>query len=419
MLQVLGHSHQEQDWQRLLFHFLSPDAAHGLDDALLEHLLQALADREELEFQYSRFDLPDVQIEQEVSTPRGRPDAVIWAGEEWFICWELKVTATESTGQTQAYVEVNSFDSIDLSKTRVQPSGHNYVYLAPADADPPTADAFVHLSWEWLASELQSFLEQSHGAYPAATTAKLDELTRTIRRALTMTEFQENQDEKAKLYLEYYDEIAATEEAFESQWSDFADTWGTRLAEMMDGAKVVEVAGLDEANVAVEFPNSAGNSERWIFRQNDSDWAGIVKDGWWRGNTDHTPVYEQTADGNCYRLSFYHRLDQNREQAVRDHTLELQLWHGTDNGDDFMYSFRDILAEKVETNADIQPPTVDLTNKRGNPLVATYDIPVDSHDSFHAAYIAALEKALLDLTVEHSAFINLIDDTFEETLVRE
>lgn len=61
-LQVLGRSHQERDWQQLLVHFLTPNTAHGLGPAVLEHLLMALSDRPELDYAFSRFDLETTQV---------------------------------------------------------------------------------------------------------------------------------------------------------------------------------------------------------------------------------------------------------------------------------------------------------------------------------------------------------------------
>ena len=60
-LQIIRNNQQEQDWQRLLFHYLSPDEPHGLNHALLEYILSALSDRDDLGFTFSRLDLANVQ----------------------------------------------------------------------------------------------------------------------------------------------------------------------------------------------------------------------------------------------------------------------------------------------------------------------------------------------------------------------
>lgn len=416
-LQILGRSKQEQDWQRLLFHFLSPEGGHGLGHELLEHLLTALSEREDLEFEFSRFDLDGIQVQTEVVTSGGgRPDAVLWSGDEWFICWELKVTASEGGTQTRAYVAAESFDSIDLRKDTVPPDGHHYVYLAPASSAPPDAPEFVQISWEWLASQLQSFLSQGHGRYPAQTTAQLTEFISTIQNELTMTEYRENRQEKASLYFDYYEEIGEAREAFESRWTEFGNDWGTRLASTVDGGAITDIPGLPDENVAIEVAGASGDSRRWIFRQGNSDWGGIVEDGWWRAKDDLSHVYEQQEGREDIRIALYHRLEQNRDRAIRDHTLEIELWHGTDNGDEFMYSFRDTLAEKIDPESGAFPTTVELTGRRAKPLVLTYDIPARDHDDFFDAYLAALQTAFRDITVDHEGLVDAIDDTLEECL---
>lgn len=415
LLHILGRRRQEQDWQRLLFHFLSPDEPHGFEHDLLERFLTALSKRDDLDFSFTRFDLPAVQVEQEVHTTRGRPDAVLWARTDWFICWELKIGASEAEGQTPAYVNVESFSGINLPKNDVPRGGRYYLYLAPADAEPPEADEFVHISWEWVASELQSFLANSYGTYPAATTAHLTDFISTIQREFTMTEYQENQQEKAQLCFEYYDEIEEIQQAFENQWKRFADTWGTQLVRTIDDSEVVEVQALPDTHEAIELRNSSGDRVRWMFRQG-SDWAGIMKESWWRDRDALTPIYTQADDGNDVRITLYHRLEENRERAVKDQTLELQLWHGTGNGDEFMYRFKDVVSTLLEQNSEEVPAAVEYPGTRGNPVTATYDIPVSEHDDFFKAYLAALHEGFLDLTVRNPGFIELIDEAFEQSL---
>lgn len=216
-LQIIRSRQQEQDWQRLLFHYLSPDEPHGLDYALLEHLLSALSERSELDITFSRFDLADVQIEQEVTLSDGRrPDGVIWASEDWFICWELKVNASEGEDQTRDYVRARGFQSIDLKKENVPAHNRYYIYLAPDGASPESAE-FVPVSWKWIAEEIQTFLVESQGKYPARTIAQLETFTGTIQSELQMTDYQENQQEKVELYVEHYNDISEVQQVFNRQ----------------------------------------------------------------------------------------------------------------------------------------------------------------------------------------------------------
>ena len=165
----------------MLFHFLRANRAHGLEPSLLEHVLEALSDREDVVFEFSRFELEDIRTVLEVRTTVGRPDAITWVDYEWFICWELKVTASEGSDQTQRYVDVPQFNSIGLDKDDIPASGHHYIYLAPAAGEPPRTDAFLHVTWEWMATTMQDFLAESYGAYPTRTTAQLSDFIDTIK----------------------------------------------------------------------------------------------------------------------------------------------------------------------------------------------------------------------------------------------
>lgn len=415
-LQILGRNRYEQDWQRLLFYLLSPDEPHGLDRALLDHFLRALSNRSDLSYTFSSFDLKNISVEREVVTSNNRrADAVMWSSEDWFLCWELKLTAAEGDNQTRAYVDADSFPTINVEKESMPEDGHHYVYLAPEDGPPPEADEFVPVSWEWVASQLQSFLADSHGAYPARTTAQIDDFISTINSELKMTEYSENQQEKAVLYFDYYDEIEEARDAFEQRWEEFADTWATALAESMEIAEVVEEPALPDSDEAIKLRGASEERERWNLRQGDSDWGGFVKEGWWRRKDDLSKIFTQMEDKKDVRISLYHRMKQNRELAIRERTLEIQLWHGTGNGSDFMYAFKDNITELVEENPTLLPPNAELTGKRGNPLIATYDIPED-YDDFFEAYATALEEAFLDIAVDNEDLVTIIDQAFDESI---
>lgn len=225
-----------------------------MDHALLEYLLSALADREDIDYSFSRFDLNEIQTEIEVTMSNGRrPDAIVWVSEDWVMCWELKLEASEGDDQTHDYINADSFRSISLNKDDVPSEGHHYISLAPDDTSPPEADEFVSISWEWVASELQGFLAESHGEYPARTTAQLNEFIGTIQSELKMTKYEGTQQEKVELYLNHYDEITEVRQAFEQDWDEFTKTWGTRLIESLDTAVAVEDSDVPEQNVSVQI----------------------------------------------------------------------------------------------------------------------------------------------------------------------
>ncbi len=415
-LQILGRNHQEQDWQRLFFYFLSARKSHGLEHALQKHILSSLADRDDFEYTFSRLDLQDIRVETEVVMSNGtRPDAVLWLPEEWFICWELKLWASETAEQTNAYIDASSFHAIDLSKDEIPVDNRHYVYLAPEGAAPPEANEFVQISWEWIASQLKEFLAESHGGYPARTTAQLDDFTSTIQQELTMTEHQENQQEKAKLYFDYYDELQDVQHAFEQQWDVFTDEWGLRLAHELDGHEIVEISDLSDNHVVINLAPESEKPNRWIFRQGSS-WAGIAKEQWRRRTDDGSVIYSSRDDDAYAHITLYHRLEKNRDKAIRDGVLELTLWHGTSSDREFWKLVNERLNEKIEQRSYDLPSSVSLTGRAESILSATYDIPVTERDNFFDAYTAGLRDAFTDLTVKNHELITIIDEAFYESL---
>lgn len=415
-LQVLGRNQQERDWQRLLFYFLSPNEGHGLSHELLEHLLSSLSERSDLDYTFSRLDLHDIQVETEVvASNDGRPDAVLWVQNDWFICWELKLWASETGEQTEAYIDASSFQTIDLTKDDILPDNRHYIYLAPKNASQPGAEEFVQVSWEWLASELEAFLAESHGRYPARTTAQLDDFLSTITQELTMTEYQENQQEKARLYFEYYDQLNEIQNAFENEWDEFENEWGLRLAQTLDDGKIVEIPELPENFVAVDLQPASGETTRWLFRQGNS-WAGIAKEQWRRRTDDGTVTYTKRDDDKYVHLTLYHRLEKNRERAIRDGVLELTLWHGTTGDNQFLEMVNDRVADRIKAHDYNLPEAVSLTSGRGKIFSAVYTIPIAKHDNFFDAYTAALRDGFTDLAVENTQLLTIIDEAFSKSL---
>ena len=413
VLQIIRDNQQEQDWQRLLFHYLSPDGPHGLDYALLEHLLSALSERSDLDFTFSRFDLADVQIEQEVTISNGRrPDAVIWASEDWFICWELKVDASEGEDQTQDYVITDAFQSINLEKEDVPTDSHHYIYLAPDDT-LPGADEFVPVSWNWIAEEIQMFLAESHGEYPARTIAQLEMFSGTIRSELTMTKYKENRREKIELYLDYYNEISEVQQAFERQWETFAETWGTQLAQSVDTATIVDTFDVPNEYVPVELEIENGDRLLWTFRQGHSDWSWVFPREWWTRLDDREPISDPSTPQA--RVGFLHRLDGNRDEVLRDHNLICYLRNAPASNE----AFYDGFARRFNNDENIPRLLPDLTSRPGvksNVLQATYDINVESHDDFFGAYIATLSRALNDHVISNPELVNRIDRLYNQTV---
>lgn len=417
-LQVLGQHNQERAWQDLLVHFLTPTAPHGLEHALLEYVLTALSGRADLSYSFSRFDIDDIQIAQEVETSDGIPDVILWASEEWFICWELKLHADEGQDQTERYVGVDSFDGIGLGKADVPADGHHYIFLAPDSTSSPDADEFTHVSWEWLVAELQAFLVESYGEYPARTVAQLNDFIDTIRSELTMTDYEENQHEMVELYIENYGVISDLEAAFEDEWSEFEKTWGTQLAQTLDSATLIDDPSVPDEYAAVELELENGEKRQWTFRQGTSDWAWMFPRNWWRKLDEDRPVSDSLKPNA--RVGLLHRLEWDRAEAVRDNTLVAYLRNAPSGHPDFYNAFADRFNNtQVDIEAAIEGTNFAMTGNKSNVLRGEYEIMVDRYDDFFEAYVDTLARVLNETVISNPALVEEIDRLYENTIAND
>ena len=414
-LQVLRRSTRERAWQQFFVHFVTPDAPHGLDHAVLERVLSALADREDVEFSFSWFDIDDIHLAQEVTTDAGIPDVIMWVPEEWFICWELKVHASEGRDQTDRYVSVDSFDGIGLTKSDVPEEGHHYLFLAPESASPPAANEFVHISWEWLIDELQAFLAASYEAYPARTTAQLKDFADTVRSELTMTEYQENQREMVELYVDNHDVITEIEGAFDDAWSEFQQTWGTRLATKMDSATLVDDSDMSDEYAVVELEMDSGERRQWTFRQGSQDWSWLFPREWWRQLETGQPISDSSKPNA--RVGFLHRLEWDRETAIGDRTLVVYVRNAPSGHEDFYNGFATRVSEATsEIESALAGTNFTLTGNKSNIIRGEFEIQVERHNGFFDAYLNALARALNEGAVSNAALTETIDRLYEDTV---
>lgn len=413
-LQLLGQARQEQDWQQFLFYFLDPTAAHGFDHGPLKRILSGLAEQDRVDFSFSPFDLDDVHVATEVVTSNGRrPDAVIWVPDNWFICWELKVDAAEGTDQTADYLAADAFDSITVDKSDIPPDNLHYVYLAPNEAAQPTADAFVPITWVWVCQMLSEFRANTHGGYPARSTAQLEDFTSTIHQELTMTEYEENQQAKVELFLDHYDAITEIQQAFDSRWDEFTNTWGDRLVRESPAITAIDDSAVPDRFTAahVQLPN--GDDRLWTFAQSRADWGWLFPRNWWRRVEDGSPIFDSGADGA--RVGFLHRLNWHRESVVSDRKLIFYLRNAPASDDAFYTGF----AERFNTDAEIDdnlPAHTRCPGRKSNVLESTYDLSSQSSENLFEAYTAALAEALDDHVISNPELMSAVDRIYDETV---
>ena len=415
-LQLLGQGRQEGDWQRFLAYFLSPDAPHGLDHAATEQFLKGLTSRDDLVFEFTRFDLDGVNVETEVRFPDGRIDLLVWCEEEWFVLCELKIDASENDEQTRRYATAETFNEIDLDPLAVPENSRHYLYLTP-DRSVPESDAFVSVTWAWVADQLRAVQESDYGSYPARTTSQLDDFIDTIETELTMTDHERNETEKASLYVDYYGEIAEVEDAFEDEWDDFVATWGRRLATTLDDTALVEgpegVPPVPDEDVMLELPDGDGRRRYWLCRQGSGKWAWFFPTPWWTDLESGRPVYHNEKPNA--RVGFLHRPEFDRQSVLGEHELTLYVRNAPSGNDEFYPRF----AERFNADegiGDALPDRAERPGRKSNVVEATYDIHVDDHDSLFDAYIAALGTAIEDHILSNHALIERIDRIYDETL---
>lgn len=371
-LQVLGRNRRERYWQRLLVHFLRPDESHGLGEDVLEHVLNGLSLHPALDFSFTRLDLAEIQIEQEVSASQGRPDLLVWSKNDWFLCIEIKVDSSEGDDQTVRYVESESFHEIDLDKAEVPDEGRQYLYLTPRDTPGPEAEEFTPIAWEWLASELQTFLADSYGKYPSRTTAQLTDFVDTVRSELTMTDYQENRREKVELAIDHYEPIEAVLDALEDYVEELHSRWPEWFLE--------------------QAPSGWGDS--WLAPETSTTYLKAYRTDWLLNSGEERAT---SSDADLHVYWEFRLTDRHLGRGVLDHRLVVA---GAD--DELRRQFRDAfysasshdevtrLVSKLDSEADKDVSAPEWENHTYQYLVDG-DYRFDDAEGFERSVGAAFE----------------------------
>ncbi len=143
----------------------------------------------------------------------------------------------------------------------------------------------------------------------------------------------------------------------------------------------------------------------------------IFKHGWWRPTDNLTDIlHERPDDRNDARIGFHHRLENDREQALRDNTLTLYFRNMGANDQEFIDAVNDHFDAQADTIEDNLPDTASITGNNRNLISAEYDIAPDEYDNFFAAYIAALEQGFTDLVIENPELVVILDDIYTDAV---
>jgi hypothetical protein len=311
---------------RLFAYFLDPKQPHGMDAEFLRAFLNGLSDS--CEFEEDIHGLSNVVVDDQVrlteqidgeTKSSGFVDIAVQVPNEWFLLVELKFSAKDT--QTEFYRQ--DVTHIENTPKTDYESGTYYLYLHQADRPDANDPEFSNWTWRgFLDTVLTDFIVENAPRYPQRTVVQLYEFTDDIRSITGMSDTTDNVDEKIELYLNHYKAIADVTATFENQWESFSHNWPTRLANQLISAGHGSIQSEDDYQVQFECPSDVVGS--WWFRATSSDWGMIFKQGWWRHTDDLTNTLRgRPDDRNDARIGFHHRLENDREKAIRDRTLTL------------------------------------------------------------------------------------------------
>lgn len=318
LFDVAGISRSESAWQYTLAYFLDPNEQHGFGSTILETFLTLVEEQPNSSFEFYEYNLEDIQIQVEASGDAGRPDIVLWLDEAWFLCIELKVDAPETESQTKRYTAASRFG--DLRTNSIPSSGHHFVYLASRNASEPSADEFLHLTWQEVVSEFSSVFNSNIMTNPASSVAQFHDFVRHIKQELHMVSNQNSNPEKVELAFEHSKTINELSAAAAEFIEEYQSSWDTRFEQNPPD-------GWTDEWTTIRFGNNWGRlvKTEWMLPENQSGEPkktsgfsiaisiDMKRDDFERGETEAVlRVYGDNKYTDQYLDRFYSEEFQNR-----------------------------------------------------------------------------------------------------------
>lgn len=235
-----------------------------------------------------------------------------------------------------------------------------------------------------------------------------------------MAEYIESKKEKRMLHEVYKNKIENLKTSFNKELNDFKDSWGEQLKQRLvhdSGLAITEtsIPELSDEKTAVKIELKNGQTEQWFFYgDNTVTWAGMTKVGWWRDDETWEKNYERDEDNGDRRIQFYHHFDRKRKLLLNNKlNLSLERGNGNPNDREFANSMRD----SYSNNPEMYPRNT-VVNKTGDesryaPLKFPRKIPVESHETFFDAYIAALSDGFVELVTSRKMITDAEDNIKE------
>lgn len=387
-LRILGSARSEQTWNTLLAYFLDPDQPHGFGIDLLTSFLDRVKQRADPSFEYYHRHLENIEVETELTSPNNnRPDVVLRAPGEWFLCIESKVDSTEGNQQTTRYVEDTHIGSEE--KGMYPDDGHHYLFLSKAYAPNSSADEFDDLHWRHVVECFERVLERSHGRYPERSVNQLREFLSTITQVTNMEDddFTEIQKEKVQLLAEYRDDIDTLLDAAESLRQRAIEDW----PELFKG-HVDEELWTDE----------------WHTRPDHGKWGCLFKDGWYLNDDNLEPTIDRTeTHGQTgFRLHFVHLIRKKESFSRGKLTFILRSPTRVDFRDEFNRLYN---TDRWQDRLDPILDDAGITNKgqKKDYTQKTYDV---DQSNLPESYFETLATAF----AEHQPLAEVVDEIVAE-----
>lgn len=375
-LQVLSFDHLEKYWNRLLTYFLNSQNPHGFDSKVLEVFLDTIS--KETDFEYSKYQLQNVRVQSEVETQDGnRADLLLFPEDkEWFIWAELKVRSSEIQNQTKKYVEDSHIGN--EKKSESDEDRHHYVYISKdSESD---RDEFSDISWETFVQNFENISLTAQSHVPFVSVSQFSQFLTTMKEEIGMSKepYQENQEQKRKLYLKYYQEIDEAREAFKNFWEHHKNNWKENFLEKY----------------------GENLSDEW--RLNSNKYGQIYQEGWYLDEN----VNEATPDDCVFRLHFIHRI--RDFSSFRDGQIVFQLKAPKQNN--FRKTFSENLDEVFEENCKNIFNDHEIEDKR-RAKVKTEKVYKYNINKLPDSYYKMLFKAVK----EHETLVEHINSALSKT----
>ena len=390
MLRILGSARAEQKWNTLLAYFLDPSQPHGFGADLLKAFLGKVGQVTDDEIDYYHRDIEQVTVDIEVTSPQNnRLDILIRAPEEWFVCIESKVDASEGDRQTQRYVEDTHIGNEE--KEEYPEDGRYYLFLSKKFTSDSSADGFEDIYWRDVVEVFQAELNLSHGQYPERSVSQLNDFLSTIITVTNMenNDFETIQQEKVQLLSAYRSDIDDLLKAAESLRERAVEDWPELFRSQV---------------------NDELWTDEWTLRNEPKKWGCIFKNGWYLNdeNLEPTTVAEDTYGDHGLRLHFSHLI--RREESFARGKLTYRLRSATNvplrdefyqlyNSDRWQQELKPLLDEREITNKG---------NKKTY-FTKTYDV---DQSRLPESYFETLAIAF----EEHLPIVEVVDEILDEAV---